>query len=31
VVEAGGRVTYLHRAKTSSDNPKPEELLEHLR
>jgi hypothetical protein len=31
VVEAGGRVRYLHRAKTSSDNPKPEELLEQLR
>jgi peroxiredoxin len=31
VVEAGGRVRYMHRAKTSSDNPKPEELLEQLR
>ena len=30
VVETGGRVRYVHRAKTSSDNPKPEELLEHL-
>jgi hypothetical protein len=31
VVEAGGRVRYMHRAKTSSDNPKPEELLDQLR
>jgi hypothetical protein len=31
VVEAGGRVRYMHRAKTSSDNPKPEELSEQLR
>jgi hypothetical protein len=23
-------VRYVHRAKTSSDNPKPEELLEQL-
>jgi hypothetical protein len=30
VVETGGRVRYVHRAKTSSDNPKPEELLEQL-
>jgi hypothetical protein len=31
VVDAGGRVRYMHRAKTSSDNPKPEELLEQVR
>jgi hypothetical protein len=31
VVEAGGRVKYIRRAKTSSDNPKPEDLLGQLR
>ncbi len=30
VVETGGRVRYVHRAKTSSDNPRPEDLLEQL-
>jgi hypothetical protein len=30
VAEAGGQIRYVHRAKTSSDNPKPEDLLEQI-